>query len=243
MVVGTGFYISRYGLFMSAKHVLETLINESKANLDVGYVCHRGVGNTIHLRRIRRVSFLNPQDIAVGQADNYVEQFPKDPLRNMRVKLTTDLPLPGDSVITYAYPQNEILDFTRTDAVPVIAGDYFQGEFIRSVDKSDHPFMQYPYFETTIKLRSGASGGPVFDSKGRVIGINCRGWDFGVEDEGTELSSMVPVSAALDLKCEPLQLPSCSWEASQIPEGLELATLTIRDLAKFGHIHYDPQIS
>jgi hypothetical protein len=54
---------------------------------------------------------------------------------------------------------------------------------------------------------------------------------------------MVPVSSALNLKCKPIQLPSRSWEARQIPEGFDLATLTIRDLAKFGHILYDPPIS
>jgi S1-C subfamily serine protease len=242
-VVGTGFYISRYGLFMSARHVLETLINGSKTSLGVGYVCHLGAEDSIHLRRILRVSFLHPQDIAVGQADNFVEKFPENPLQNMRVKLTTELPSHGDSVITYAYPENEVLDFTTTDVVPMIAGNYFEGEFLRSVDKSEHPFMPYPYFETTIKLRGGASGGPVFDSTGRVIGINCRGWNFdGMEHEGNELSSMVPVSAALNLKCEPIQLPSLSWEARQIPEGFDVGMLTIRDLTKFGHILYDPPI-
>jgi len=163
VVVGTGFYISRYGLFMSANHVLETLINESGTVLGVGYVCHPGIGDVVHLRRIRRVSFLQPQDLAVGQADNYVERFPENPLYNMRVSLTTELPLPDDSVITYAYPENEILDFTKTDTVPVIAGNYFGGKFLRSVDKSEHPFMPYPYFETTIRLRGGASGGPVYE--------------------------------------------------------------------------------
>jgi len=73
--------------------------------------------------------------------------------------------------------------------------------------------------------------------------VNCRGWDFGgAEHEGNELSSMVPVSAALDLICEPIQLPAFSWEASQIPQGFDLTKLTIRDLAKFGHLHYDPPL-
>ena len=70
MVVGTGFYTSRFGLFLSANHVLETLLNESRTGLGVGYVCHQGAGDVVHLRRIRRVSFGQPQDLAVGQADN-----------------------------------------------------------------------------------------------------------------------------------------------------------------------------
>ncbi len=243
MVVGTGFYISRYGLFMSANHVLETLLDESGTGLGVGYVCHIAAEDVVHLRRIRRVSFMKPQDIAIGQADNYVEKFPENPLQNLRVGLTTELPSPDDFVITYAYPENDTLDFNKTDTAPAIAGNYFEGRFLRLVNNSEHPFMPYPYFETTIRSRPGASGGPVFDSTGRVIGINCRGWDFGdAEHESNELSYMVPVSAALGLICEPIQLPSFSWEAAQIPEGFDLALLTIRDLAKFGHVLFDPPL-
>ena len=161
----------------------------------------------------------------------------------MRVILTTDVPSLDDAVITYAYPENKMLDFTNADADRVIAGDYFQGMFLRLLHESERPFMPYSHFETTIRLRGGASGGPVFDSTGRVIGINCRGWDFGEDEhEGNDLSSIVPVSSALSLKCEPIQLPSSSWEASQIPEGFDLATLTIRDLAKFGHVLFDPPL-
>ena len=183
-IVGTGFYISRYGLFLSANHVIETLIDDSRAKLGVGYVCHLAEDNAVHLRRILRASLFHNADLAVGQADNYVNKYPQDPLMNMRTPLTAKVPEPGSHVITYAYPENEVLDFTIAGRTPVIKGDYFEGQFLRSVINSEHPLMPYPYFETSIELKGGASGGPVF-SNGRVIGVNCRGWDFaGAEHEG-----------------------------------------------------------
>jgi len=183
-IVGTGFYITRYGLFMSAHHVVATLVDEGKARLGVGYVCHVNEDRTVHLRRIRRAGFCHQADLAVGQADNYVDQYPQNPLVNMRAPLTARVPEPGSRVVTCAYPENKVLDFTEEGDTPVIASDYFEGKFLTSVVNSEHPCMPYPYFETTIGLKGGASGGPVF-SKGQVVGVNCRGWEFaGAEHEG-----------------------------------------------------------
>ena len=66
-VVGTGFYISRYGLFLSANHVIATLIGGTEKNLGVGYICYRAKNNTVHLRRILGAGLLQPADLAVGQ--------------------------------------------------------------------------------------------------------------------------------------------------------------------------------
>lgn len=244
LIVGTGFYISRYGLFMSAHHVMETLIDDSKTKLGVGYVCHLGEGNAVHLRRILRAGLLHPADLAVGQADNYVNKYPENPLANKRVRLTARVPEPGSRLITYAYPENEVLDFTVENRTPVVTSDFFEGSFLRNVINSEHPYMPYPYFETTIALKSGASGGPVFDSSGKVIGVNCRGWDFaGAEHEGDNLSSIVPIRAALDLRVKLDQLPPNSWERAQIPDNRDGTTFTIAELGGYGHIDFDLQVS
>jgi len=67
MIVGTGFYVTRYGLFLTAQHVLNELVMNEPKELDVGYILHP-VGNnnfTHHIRRIRSVSFLQIADLAL----------------------------------------------------------------------------------------------------------------------------------------------------------------------------------
>lgn len=242
-IIGTGFYITRYGLFMTAHHVLASVVNEQKQVTCPSYVMHRAGENEVHLRKILRFSLLSPADLAVGHADNFKEKFPKAPLMNLRGRLSTEVPFEGSQVVTYAYPENKMLDFTRPENVPTVSSDYYDGQFLRYVSESENPFMPYPHYETTIQIRSGASGGPVFDNKGRIVGVNCRGWDFrGSEFEGENLSSVVPIREALAMEIVDLQLPEPSWEHDQVPREQRGKTVTVMDLVRFGHIEFEPPI-
>lgn len=145
--------------------------------------------------------------------------------------------------MTYAYPENSILDFNEVDPVPEIRGDFFIGGFLRFVSSPEHPYLQFPYFESTVEVRSGASGGPVFNSLGRIIAVNCRGWDFrGAEHEADNLSYLVPISHLFDLEIDPFMIPPVSWEAAQLPAAKAGKSLTIRELVLYGHILVEPQL-
>jgi hypothetical protein len=239
-IVGTACWITRYGLFLTAQHVLATLADEAGASLGVGFVAQLAPERNIYLRRIRRASLLQSADLAVGQADNYLAERPDDPLPNMRARLTTTIPPIRSDVTTYAYPENAELDFRDKDAMPVVVSDYSAGFFLRHVAISENPWIPYPYFETSIEVKSGASGGPVFDYRGRVIGVNCRGWDFkGAEHEGDHLSSIVPIGHLWSLEVPLLQLPPQSWEHDQVPQGRRGAALSMQELADYGHLLVD----
>ena len=240
-VVGTGFYITRYGLVATAKHVVEELKAPDGLTLVKGFVLHLGPENTIFFRPIRKAYLLKAADVAIVQADNFLDRNPTAPLMNLRPKLCVALPAEGEHLVTFAYPENAILDFNQDDHIPEIRGDYFQGGFLRFVSPSAHPFLPFAYFESTVELRSGASGGPVFDSCGRVIAINCRGWDFrGAEHEGSNLSYLVPIYHIFDLEVDPFMVPPGSWEAAQIPAAKVGQLLTIKELARYGHILLEP---
>jgi hypothetical protein len=101
-IVGTGFYISRYGLFLTAYHALKTLIDNKKRILNVGYICHPGMDDDIYLRRILQANFFPSVDLAVGQADNYSNKYPTNALENKRVQLAAKVPAPDSVVFTYA---------------------------------------------------------------------------------------------------------------------------------------------
>lgn len=156
-IVGTGFYVTRYGVFLTAGHVLEDFVDRPNREVLKGYVLHVVGNGTAHLRRIRHITILEPFDLALGQADNYVEKYPDAPLLNLRVPLTLRVPVPGARLVTYAYPENKILDANVTKKLVVQAG-YYEGEFSKFVQQSEHPSLPYPHIETTIDLgmRTGA---------------------------------------------------------------------------------------
>jgi hypothetical protein len=236
-VVGTACWLTRYGLFLTAHHVLADLIDGTGAAIGVSFVLDLGPKGILYLRRILRVSLLRAVDLAIGHADNYLEKFPADPRENVRVTLSTTVPTEGEQLVTYGYAENEVLDFTDPDKRRVIAGEFFGGSFLRQVTTPENPFIPYPHFETTIEVKSGASGGPVFDSRGRVVGVNCRGWDFkGAEHEGDHLSSIVPVDHLWPLEVDPLGLPPQSWEYAQIPPEKRGKSLTVDELVAYGHV-------
>lgn len=242
-LVGTGFYIARYGLFLTARHVLDELANEEEGTLSVGFILHPADADKVHLRRIVRATLMKPFDIAIGEANNYSDRFPNDPLRNRRAILTTEVPTDGSPLTTYAYPENEILDFTDDQTIPTVRSDYYKGELLRHVRVSEHPFIPYPHYETSLEIRSGASGGPVFNDRGRVVGLNCRSWEFADgSDDGDNLSYIVPISVALDVSFQFPQVPAVSWESKQLPVNRTTQPVTLRELARFGHIEFDPPL-
>jgi hypothetical protein len=243
-VVGTGFYVTRYGLFITAGHVLEELKSSDGTTMVSSFVCHLHENDKILLRPILKGHSLNDVDIGIAQADNYMGTYPENPLMNLRGRLSTQFPREGEPLTTYAYPENEVLNFSRDDHIREIFGDYFQGGYMRFVQESQHPFLRFSYFETSLELRSGTSGGPVFDSRGRIVGINCRGWDFrGSEHEFSPLSYIVPIEYIMNVDVDPFMVPPHSWEAKQIPEERRGHPLKGYELTKYGHFLFDPPLS
>jgi hypothetical protein len=235
-VIGTGFYITRYGLFLTARHVLDDLVLENKNEIGIGYILHFESKGKLFLRRIQSVNLLNTADLAIGQADTYESKLPNNPLMNMRCELSTHIPLSGQKLVTYAYPLNKTLDFTDKNKLRVIKSDFYEGNFLRSVEGHERPFIKHPHYETSIEIKSGASGGPVF-CDGKVIGVNCRGWDFGENvNDNDHLSSIVPIQEILVMNLGELSVPKISWEYMQIPSGRDCTSLSMLELANYGHV-------
>lgn len=235
-IIGTGFYVTRYGLFATAAHVLDCSI-DSQGNFSTPtYVIHTVDDKTVHMRQIKQISRQEGSDVAIGHAQNFSDKFPTNPLLNLRARITTVIPRPGAPLVTYAYPENEILDFTSPSNTPKIVSDYFDGVLISVRSQFDNPLLPQIHMETSLEIRSGASGGPVFYD-GKVVGINCRGWDFqGSEFEGDNLSYVLPFSEALSIEIPLIELAKESWEYRQIPVDKTGIRLSIQDLCSYGHI-------
>lgn len=243
IVVGTGFYITRYGLFLTACHVLDDMHNEKGELISRGFVVHLGANNKVHFRQILCFHRYKNSDLAIGQAENYARKLPNKPLMNLRGTLTGVLPQIGSKLVTYAYPENRTLDFSDKANLNEIKGNYFTGKLLRYVPVPEDPMMPCGYLETTIEIRSGASGGPVFTEDGKIIGVNCVGWDFGDMAEGEEsLSNVIPVVEGLPIRVSNLELPEKSWELKQIPEHWIGKELDLSLLVEFGHVDFNPPL-
>ena len=228
-VVGTGFFVTRYGLFATARHVLEELARLDRGQLAAGYVLEDASPERLVLRDIVAISFSTTADVALGQASHA--------LPNNRVRLSFVRPAANERLLTYAYPENEVMKFGDAANPPILRANWFTGSFTRQVLPSEHPYIPHPYYETSVEIRSGASGSAIFNSAGDVVAIACRGWDFGgAEHQGDHLSSVVPVTQLLPIVAGCARVPNPSWEHRQIPESRVGAILTLAELVAYGHV-------
>jgi hypothetical protein len=87
LIVGTGFYVTRYGTVLTAAHVVHELTRDLSREGKV-----RGKNNVMHwlgkdrlnLRPIRLFTLSTRYDVAVVHADNYASKYPTAPLMKMR---------------------------------------------------------------------------------------------------------------------------------------------------------------
>lgn len=239
-VIGTGFYITRYGLFLSARHVFEDIL-EAKDPSNQSLRIFHDTGETIHIRTITKISITNQADLVLGQADNFLAKFPNNPLSNIRAKLTLEVPKTGTKLVTFAYPRNKLLDFTNKSEPVKIFADRFEGEFVCVEGPSKYDEHQVETYQTTVPIEGGASGGPFFDESGRVFAVARSSMDFkGSEHEGATTSFVSPLRHCLHLGLSNPPLPEESWEFRQIPINRRSDALPIWELAKYGHVLFDP---
>ena len=235
-VVGTGFFLTRYGVFATAKHVLDDLADYESGTLHPGFILQDEPEGDLIIRRIVGISVSNTADVGLGQADNGVGRSGRLGPANLRGAISLTRPAINEALVSYGYPENAVLDFELKDP-PILRGDYIHGKFLSQVAAGSNPFIRHAHYETSLEVRSGASGCPVFNKTGRIVAIACRGWDFrGAEHEGDDLSSVIPVTQLLPLELGCLRIPSDSWEFTQIPANRHGATLTFAELITYGHV-------
>lgn len=221
-LVGTGFFITMLGHFVTAKHVIFDVYdidnNVQKAPL---HAVHFVKGSSVLVRDITEISYHNVSDIAVGKMDYHVINATGRPLTNHVPTFTTEIPPLGSSVVTYAYPESDA-DFRRGE-LSAFRPSFYSGKMLSHSDEArDRVMVSWPHIETSINVLGGASGGPVFDENGRIFGINCVG---GIKD----LSYMARVRELLELYVP--RFPP--------PTGPRM----VKELAGLNHILFDPPLT
>lgn len=214
-LIGTGFYIATNGIFVTAKHVLEDVINSKNEQEKAIAIFHFFDNNQYIIRPIIKFFCKQNCDIAVGIADEIKSKNDSSIFKN-KILILTDLPQNnGDVLHTYAYPKT-ICEKSKILFQP----DYYEGEIIQYYDSAG--LIRNKCYQTTILLHGGSSGGPVFNSKGHVIGINSSSFDFTDEERTQPCSFVSDISELLNIEIENIKIQESSERKYTVFELCEL---------------------
>ena len=159
----------------------------------------------------------NGGDVAIGIFEN-------QSLGNFYYSLCRTPMEINDSVHTYAYPETEHAD-NRID----FFGKYYEGKIeAHYPDGRDKNMLPSSCYQTSIRILGGASGGPVFNSKGSVIGINSTSFDAG-HDEASSISFVSDINDVFNIPLHGIDLPCGFRERITIEELCHLDYIKIKN--------------
>lgn len=144
---GTGFFVSKDGLILTNKHVVE--------DAEAQYSVLMNDGKTLEVKVLARDPL---QDIAILKAEG--ENFNSIPLGN------SDLINIGQEVIAIG---NVLGEFQNTVSVGVVSG---LNRTIVAQGSLSGPESLQGLIQTDAAINPGNSGGPLLDLSGRAVGIN-----------------------------------------------------------------------
>lgn len=224
-LVGTGFFIGPNGIFVSAKHVLNDILDKNGKPIGSLYIYQFLDGNVGVQRPISRFHVHPNADIGVGVCYQMKNNADGTELKNCQLRLTVNIPSNQTKVSTYAYPK--ILELPKNDKGQQVF-DFYPTYFDGLVEEHlpngrDSSMLPSECFRTSMYLHRGASGGPVFNNNGRVFGVNSTGYDQ------SNISYVSSIKDILDLNITDVSL--VSKEQSK--------TVRIRDLANGGYVVFD----
>ncbi len=197
--IGTGFFIGQNGLFVTAAHVVRDVLDDRKQATAPFGLLHIYSDQSYVIRPITRATYHETADVAVGFAAPVVSEA-KGALQNTILTLSRSRPRVGDTIHTYAFPRTRVEPGTR-QTVHLTPGSYAGTIVEEFPDGRDSVLLPGPCYQTTMVIHGGASGGPVFNQNGCVIGINSTGY----ADE--ELSFVSCITSILNLRLVGVRLP------------------------------------
>jgi len=197
--LGTGFFVSKFGLFITAKHVVvEDIQFQEGRGLEV-WIIVNGNNFTCPIRDIQ----LHPTaDIAIGvivppRKNDLL--LPKSVFTISLCNVSRNKPSAGAEVYSYGYPRTSLKNCENDPDTVVIdmQPDYYTGK-IDGYHKDGVSICTWPVYRHSMPTASGMSGGSLFlKNNSAVIGVNCTGDSTSSED--ISYGTATDVKLALDM--------------------------------------------
>jgi hypothetical protein len=173
-LIGTGFYVSDSGFFVTAKHVIEEVYDGGRQRsplLIVQLNSPNGLfgASEFLLRPIKQCWLGDQADVAFGVAAPLTNMATGQPLKHWCWTLSLTPPDIGIQVATYAFPNHAVLEDGRRFR---LAPHAFGGRVDDVGDRRDSVMVPFPFIQVSTRIHGAASGGPVIAGS-HVVGINC----------------------------------------------------------------------
>ena len=179
-LIGTGFYISGDGLFVTAKHVIDDVLDGDQQVLPLA-IMHLWSKTGLFgpqeylLRPVKQCWLGDNADVGLGVAAHATNNRTGATLAHWSWPLSWSTPAIGSSAATYAFP-NHSIEYTASGQIFRFSPDLYPGAIIEIANFRDQLLVPYPYMHVDFHIHEAASGGPV-SSSGVVVGVNCRFMD------------------------------------------------------------------
>lgn len=177
-LVGTGFYISGDGLFLTARHNVDHVLRAGRQVAPLVIVQpHSDTGlfgsSNVLFRPIMQCWLGEQADVALGVAATCTNNQTGETLRHWCWPLSWSTPAVGARVGTFAFPRHQMSpNAERVTFQP----ELYRGKVLSTGDYRDKTMVPFPYLEVDCRIHGGASGGPIAQPAARVVGINCTEW-------------------------------------------------------------------
>jgi trypsin-like peptidase len=177
-IVGTGFYVTDNGLFVTARHVVDEVCLEGRQIAPLLIVHQRSdtglFGPTEWLLRpIMQCWLADQADIAFGAAATATNNETGQTLSHWTWRLSWAVPSISASVATYAFPGKQR---QSPDGSFTFRADSYVGQVEDAGEYRDAVMMPFAYLQVGFRMHGATSGGPII-LDGRVVGVNCTEYE------------------------------------------------------------------
>ncbi|MCK9614986.1 MAG: serine protease [Candidatus Omnitrophica bacterium] len=215
LVVGSAFFITNTGIFVTAKHVIKDVFDERGKQKYPIFGLQILPDDKYIIRPVLSCYSNTKSDVVVGALEQQRHKITGEPRSNKLLVLTLIEPKQGARIVTYAYPgsKTEIEGNVQT---LTLKPEYYDGVLEDYLPEGrDKSMLPFPCYRGSIRIIGGASGGPVMDEQGRVFGINCTGF------EGTNISFFARINEILALRVDDLVINGVHRDSIDIIELAE----------------------
>ncbi len=196
--IGTGFFVTQNGVFITAAHVINEVIANGSAKAPLGLF--QFLDGCYVLRPIAQSTIHPLFDLAIGVASPMTHNVTGLPLANSLLTISRNQVNVGSLTHTFAFPETRI-EYGEKQIVEFHPG-YYEGIVTDYFPNGrDAVILPGPCYQTSAVVRGGSSGGPVFNASGSVFGVNSTA--FG-EDH---LSFVSCITSILDLAIDGVLMP------------------------------------